>query len=316
MKVLVATSPFSQTDPVPLQLLEKLGVDIVLNPYHRRLRESDVTELLQGVDAVIAGTEPYNAKTLANADRLKVISRVGIGLDSVDLAYCHDHNITVTYTPDAPSDAVAELALANIINLARSVVASDRSVRDRTWNRHMGRLVRELTIGVLGVGRIGSRVIGLLQPFQPTILACDQDPNALAGVDGMVTPVSLEELLTQSDILTLHIPMNEANRCLVNSARISQMKPGAMLINTSRGGIVDEQALVDALQRKHLAGAALDVFADEPYHGPLASMDHVLLTAHIGASARESRRRMELGAAEDCIAVLTGQPPANLAPLT
>ncbi len=264
-----------------------------------------------GMHAVIAGTEPYNADTLAAADSLKVISRVGVGLDSVDLEYCRDRGIVVTYTPEAPADGVAELTVANILNLLRHIHASDRSVRERAWNRLMGKLVREVTIGVLGVGRIGSRVIRLLEPFGPRILATDINPSVFEKEHPNTTPVGLEELLKESDIVTLHLPYNRENHHFINRERLSLMKTGSMVINTARGPIVDEAALTDALLQHHLGGAALDVFESEPYEGPLARLDNVVLTAHIGASAQASRYRMELGAAEDCVRVLRGEAPRH-----
>lgn len=315
MKILIATSPFGKTSRKPLDILEETGWELVFNPHRRRLKEGEVGELIQDVDAVIAGTEPYNADTLANAKKLKVISRVGIGLDSIDLQYCRDHGITVTYTPEAPSDGVAELTVANILNLLRHIHASDRSVREGAWNRLMGRLVREVKIGVIGVGRIGSRVIRLLEPFQARILATDTDPE----VQGRSLPntewTDLDTILTHADLISLHIPMNDANRKFLDREKIAQMKTGAMLINTARGGILDEQALTDALLQGHLGGAALDVFDREPYQGPLTRLDNVVLTAHIAASAETSRYLMEHGAAVDCLRVLRGETPLQEAPI-
>jgi D-3-phosphoglycerate dehydrogenase len=284
---------------------------LVRNPYGRRLKSGEVGLHLQGVHGVIAGTEPYNAETLAGADQLKVIARVGIGLDSVDLDYCRSRGIQVTYTPEAPSDGVAELTVANIINLLRRIHESDRSVREGAWNRLMGQLVREVTIGVIGVGRIGSRVVSLLQPFQPRILATDVNPAVQGTALPNVRWGSLDEVLSQADLITVHIPLHANNLHFINRARIARMKTGAMVINTSRGPVVDEEALADALRQRHLGGAALDVFAKEPYEGPLARLDNVVLTAHIGASANASRYLMELGAAEDCIRVLQGSEPEH-----
>jgi len=291
--------------------LEETGWEMVSNPHGRRLKAGEVGEHLRGADAVIAGTEPYNAETLQTADKLVVISRVGIGLDSVDLAYCRDNGIRVTYTPEAPSDGVAELTVANVLNLLRHIHESDRSVREKAWNRLMGRLVREITVGIVGIGRIGSRVINLLQPFQPTILANDIDPDVHGRELPGVTWCGIDELFSASDLVTLHIPLNEENRHFISRERVARMKTGALLVNTSRGAIVQEAALVDGLLQGHLGGAALDVFETEPYEGPLAEIENVVLTAHMGASARESRYRMELGAAENAIAVLNGRRPAD-----
>lgn len=308
-RILLATWPFGTSGEKPLKLLEQTGWELVFNPHQRRLKPHDVTGMLEDIDGVIAGTEPYNCETLRNAGRLKVISRVGIGLDSVDLEYCRDNNIQVTYTPDAPSQAVAELTVTNILNLLRHIHQSDRSVREGAWNRLMGRLVHEIIIGVIGVGRIGRRVIRLLAPFAPTILANDTDPKVYGTPMSNTKWCSKEDVVGTADIITLHIPMHSENHHFVDRSLIAQMKTGTFLINTSRGAIIDTEALTDALVQNHLGGAALDVYEKEPYEGPLTKLDNTVLTAHIGASARESRYLMELGAAEDCIKVLNGEQP-------
>lgn len=310
-RILVATHPFGATGRKPLELFEQMGWDLVFNPHKRRLKPGDVVDLLHGIDGVIAGTEPYNYETLRNAKELKVISRVGIGLDNVDLDYCRNHNIRVTYTPDAPSQAVAELTVANILNLLRHVHQSDRSVREGAWNRLMGRLVQETIVGVIGVGRIGSHVIRLLEPFEPTVLANDIDPNIWGRTMPNTKWAQKEDIIRMADVITLHIPMCAENYCLIDRSAIARMKTGAFLINTSRGAIIDTEALIDALLQNHLGGAALDVYQEEPYEGPLTKLDNLILTAHIGASARQSRYRMELGAAKDCIKVLSGAHPKN-----
>jgi D-3-phosphoglycerate dehydrogenase len=310
-RILLATSPFAQTGRKPLDLLEASGHTLVFNPYGRRLRAGEVAEHLKGIDAVIAGTEPYDSETLVNADSLKVISRVGIGLDSVDLDYCRSRHISVTYTPDAPTQGVAELTVSNLINLIRHIHSSDRSVRENAWNRLMGSLVRDVTIGLIGMGRIGTLVARLLEPFNPNILACDIDPVVCERELPGVKWVSLDELLAASDLVSLHIPMNEQNRHFMDRAKIARMRTGACLINTARGGVLDTDALTDALLQRHLGGAALDVFEQEPYEGPLTKLDNVILTAHIAASAKGSRYLMELGAVEDCLRVLGDETPQN-----
>lgn len=310
-RILVTASPFGKTGRKPMDLLESTGWELVFNPYNRRLRPGEVGGMIHNVDAIIAGTEPYNHDTLNLAKRLKLIARVGVGLDSIDLEYCRLNRIQVAYTPDAPSQGVAELTVSHIISLARHVHVSDTSVREGTWNRMMGKLVGELKVGVIGVGRIGRIVINLLRPFQPKILAHDINPDIDKSNLGNVNWCDIDTLLSKSDIITLHIPMNESNRYYIGQREIAMMKTGAMLINTSRGGVLSERALVDGLSRKHLAGAALDVFEHEPYEGMLTKMDNVILTAHMGASARRSRYLMELGAAKQCVTILNGGKPVH-----
>ena len=307
-KILIATHPFGKTGRKPLDLLEATGWELKFNPFGRRLKEGDIPEIISDVDAIIAGTEPYSIEALKNS-KVKVISRVGIGLDSVPLQYCKDNGIKVTYTPDAPSQGVAELTVANIINLSRFIIPSDHSVRTGAWNRLMGKLLREMTIGVVGVGRIGKIVIRLLQPFGSKILACDLVPDLKFGKEFRLEWVDKETVFRNSDLVTLHIPSNHRNQHYVDRDALALMKTDSLLINTSRGPILDEIALYDALVQKHLAGAALDVFKKEPYEGPLSKLDNVVLTAHIAASASGSRYLMELGAAEDCIRVLKREAP-------
>ncbi len=313
-RILVATHPFGVAGAKPKDILEASGHEIIYNPHGRRLKAGEVDEVLEDVDAVIAGTELYCSETLARHPRLKVISRVGVGLDSLDVADCLERGITVTYTPDAPSQAVAELTMAFILDLARHVRESDHSVREQAWNRMMGVLIEELTVGIVGVGRIGSRVIKLLRPFGCKVLATDIDPAPESVADCEVEWVDIDSLLSHSDVVSLHIPLNKANHHFLNKDRMKQMKKGSMLINTSRGAVVDEDALCEALETGHLAACALDVFEREPYEGPLATMEQTLLTAHMGASARKSRYQMELGAVEDCLRVLAGETPLNPAP--
>jgi D-3-phosphoglycerate dehydrogenase len=310
-RILLGTFPFGTTGSKPLEILRQTGWELVVNPYGRRLKSGEVIEHIQNVDAVIAGTEPYNSETLKASKRLKLICRVGIGLDSVDLEFCRQQGIGVTYTPNAPSQGVAEMTVGFIISLLRHIPQSDASVREGLWNRLMGLLLREAKIGVLGVGRIGNIVINLLQPFNPTILAHDSNPEVHGRPIPNVEWVDLDQLLIHSDILSLHIPMNKRNHHFIGRYQIAKMKTGAIIINTSRGGVLDEGALYNALIQRHLGGSALDVFEKEPYEGPLTRLDNVILTAHMGASARGSRYLMELGAAEDCVRVLNGEAPKH-----
>jgi D-3-phosphoglycerate dehydrogenase len=307
-RIFIATHPFGETGRKPIELLESRGWELIFNPLGRRLKVNEVQQYIQEVDAVIAGTEPYPEEILKNT-HLKAISRVGIGLDNIPLNYCYEKNISVTYTPEAPSQAVAELTLANIINLNRKILSSDHSVREGAWNRFMGSLLEEINIGIIGIGRIGKRVCKLLQPFNPTILASDLEPDIAFGKEYNLKWLDKESLLKMSDLISIHIPFSKKNHHFIDRQALSQMKTGSMLINTSRGAIVDEKALLDALSQSHLGGAALDVFEKEPYEGSFTRFENVILTAHMGASARKSRYLMELGAAEDCINILIGNKP-------
>lgn len=309
--VQVMTHPFGASGDAPRRVLEERGWEIRYNPFDRRLKSKEVPDLVRDVHGVIAGTEQYNPEVMAAAQNLKVISRVGVGLDNIPFDICRQRHITVTYTPEAPADGAAELAVGQILNLLRKTHESDKSIREGAWNRYLGFLVREVKIGVLGVGRIGKRVVKLLRSFQPEIYGCDLKPDTEFGDQYGVRWVSKEELFQICDLVTIHVPLNERNYHLVAAPELQRMRPGGRLVNLARGGIVDEASLVDALTSEHLSGAALDVFEDEPYEGPLTRFDNVILTAHMGASAHQSRYLMELGAAEDCVRVLSGESPVS-----
>ncbi len=299
-KILITTYPFGKCGLKPIKLLESSGHDIVNNPYNRRIKSSEIPDLIKGFDIIIAGTEPYTIEVLKKSN-VKAICRVGIGLDNVPLNFCKKNGITVTYTPDAPSQGVAELTVANILNLIRFVLNSDKSVREKAWNRYLGFLLEELTIGIVGLGRIGSKVAKLLQPFNPKLIATEIVDKSGIARSFNIELVEKEVLFQNADLVTLHIPSNKHTYHYLNREVLSLMKTGSFLINTSRGPILDEEALYDALVQNHLSGAALDVYKVEPYEGKLTLLDNVIFTAHMGASAQKSRYLMELGAAEDCL---------------
>jgi len=313
-KIFVATYPFGMCGDEPVKILQQAhGIEIVYNSLGRRLETGEVGDMLGDAHGVIAGTEPYTAAELDKANNLEVISRVGVGLDSVDFQACRDRNITVTYTPEAPADSVADLTIAQIVNLLRGVHVSDRAVHKGLWDRVVGYLISEVKIGILGVGRIGTRVIKRLKPFGANVFACDTSPDYEFGKQYGVQWLDKDELFETCDLVSIHVPMNEKNRGCVGFAELSRMKKGSFLINTSRGPIIDELALESIMANKHLGGVALDVFWNEPYRGVLTQYDNMILTAHLGGSAHYSRYLMELGAAIDCVKVLSGLEPINLA---
>lgn len=308
MKVLVTTSSFSQQDPAPKAALTGAGLEIHENPFKRKLTEAEVLGLLAEHKPVglFAGVEPLTEKVLkASASHLKVISRCGIGLDTVDLDAAGRLGIKVFNTPDAPSQAVAELAVGLMLAVLRRIAEGDAAVRRGDWKPMMGRLLGSRTVGVVGLGRIGARVAKLASAFGCPVLA--YEPRADAAVPEGTRRATLEEVLQGSDIVTLHVPMCPENRNLLDASRIAAMKPGAVLINASRGGLVDEAALLQALKDKRLSGAGLDTFEDEPYKGPLKDLPQVVLTPHMGSAAEECRSRMEREAADNLIAGLRAQ---------
>ena len=298
-KIVISTSSFDIANNPPIQHLIKAGFEVVTNPYKRKLSEDEIISLLgQDTIGLLAGIEPLTERVLTSTRQLKVISRCGTGLDSVDLAAAKRHNIAVFNTPEAPAQAVAELTLGLMLATLRQIGLIDRKLRDGEWPRTQGHLLAAQTVGIVGLGHIGRRVARLCQAFEATVVA--HDPY-LSQAQQDVSLMPLEQLLAESDIVTLHIPYSADTHHLLNKAAFSRMKSGAIVINAARGGLVDEAALYDALLAGHLKGAALDVFEQEPYQGPLLKCDNITLTSHIGSLAKESRHRMEIEAAENLL---------------
>jgi D-3-phosphoglycerate dehydrogenase / 2-oxoglutarate reductase len=288
-KLLINTSSFCSRDQ--LDNLQSSHPDIVIdvNDQGKLTPEALVTRISEDVIGIIAGTEKYPDALLCKAKNLKVISRCGIGMDNVDLLAAKKYNIDVVNTPDAPTAAVAELTLSLMLAILRKLPANMIEAETGTWKKQMGGLLSAQTVGLIGFGRIGSAVSQLLKAFACEILVYDQiDVKA-----DHVTQVELDELLQRSDIVSLHCPVTVQTKGLINASALAEMKPTAYLVNTARGELVDEAALLAALTQNQLQGAALDVFHQEPYAGPLAELDNVILTPHIASSAIETRLEME-----------------------
>jgi D-3-phosphoglycerate dehydrogenase len=264
-----------------------------LNPFDRRLELEETMQLLPGFDALIAGTETLNREVLNSTSELRIVSRCGTGLENVDLQAAQELGVVVTNTTRGYVEAVAELALGGILDLLRSISSADRELRRGRWHKPMGRLLRNKTVGIIGLGRIGKALVQLLDPFAVKILACDPQPDWEFVRTHDVSYRSLDEILALADIVTLHLPLTPETEALLDRAKLEAMKPGAILVNCARGGLVEEDALRDLLDNGHLGGAFLDVYSTEPYAGPLIELSNVLLTPHIGSYAAEGRLAME-----------------------
>jgi D-3-phosphoglycerate dehydrogenase len=311
LRALISTVPFGSVDSRPIDLLREAGIEVIENPFGRWPTEAELCELIHDVDLFIAGTEPITDRVLASAPRLRMISRVGIGLDNVNLSAARRRNIAVSYTPDAPAPAVAELTIGVMLSLLRHVHTADRLVRTGGWHRFMGRRLSELTVGIIGVGRVGRRVVNLLQPFGARVLANDLRPAPDVGGGAWVEKDAIYE---QADVITLHVPLTVRTENLMTAAELGRMKSDAVLINTSRGGIVNEADLAAALRAGRIAGAAIDVFTNEPYRGELAGIDRCLVTCHMGSMSIDCRMRMELEATENVLHFLRYGTPVQPVP--
>lgn len=315
MKVLITTVPFGEKDHLPIDLLEEAGLDFTINPLGKKLTEDELAEMVTEFDAIIAGTEPITDKVLSRAGNLKIISRVGIGLDSVDLISAEKRGIKVSYTPDAPSPAVAELTIGLMLSLLRSVQVSNMNMHNGDWHRYFGKRLSECTVGIIGIGRIGTGVLSLLSGFKcrqilvndkRTDLNLDQYPN--------VEHKTKSEIYESSDVISLHLPLTAETYNMIQTVQIRSMKPDAVVINTSRGGIINEDSLYQEMMGGHLGGAAIDVFENEPYSGPLREIDRCLLTAHMGSMSVDCRTSMEIEATKEVIRFSKGQKLTGLVP--
>jgi D-3-phosphoglycerate dehydrogenase len=290
------------------------GMEPVYRPWHGGRTEEELTDLLRGIDGAIVSSDPFTARVIQAADRLRVISRTGVGYDAVDVPAATKRGVIVTTTPGVNRHAVADWALALILCCARKVPESLEEVRRGAWTRYLGMDLAEKTLGVVGLGTIGKEVAKRAKAFGMRLLAFDlvQDLPFAAGQG--ITYVPLEDLLRQSDFVSIHCFLNAATRHLINAERLLLMKPTAFLINTARGGIVDNEALYRALLAKRIAGAGLDVFEGEPLRAdsPLRALESVYLSPHTAGSTADARTRSGRMAAENLVRGLTGERPEGI----
>ena len=275
------------------------AVTIVCNESGKRLSEDElIATKPANCVGIIAGLEPLSARVLSHYRELKVISRLGTGMDSVDLEAARKHGVSVLGTPDATTDAVAELTLGLMLASLRGIAASDRNMHSKKWSQVMGGLIRGRTVGIVGFGRIGRRVAELVEAFGARVVF--YDPFA-QGKDSR--GVTLRELLDASDIVTLHTPLNDETRGMLGASEIARLKPGCIVVNVARGGLADEQALAEAVHAGRIK-AAVDCFVEEPYTGALCDEPDAVLTAHMGSLTAETRTLMEVTAARQLVAEL------------
>ena len=310
------------TKPMHLDALRRLEQEVeVLTTYEAS--HEQILALLAGVHGVVlGGAFQMGPQALDQAPILEVVGRHGVGLDNVDITAASERRIPVTYTPYGPTESTAEHALLLILATARRLAQLDRAVRGGNWqirNRLevMGRELDGMVLGVVGFGRIGQRLAGMCRDalhmdvhvYDPYV---DAGTVAAWGAEQVADPV---ELAGQVDVLSVHAPLTPQTRGLISRDVIRALKPGAILVNTSRGPLVDEGALVEALEDGHLGGAGIDVYDPQPpaLEHPLYGFDQVVLTPHVASFTREGRRRMGLTVVEDVLRALRGERPEYLA---
>lgn len=309
-RVLIGSRSWGRATHEPLANLQAAGCEVIPNTLGRSYREDELRALLPNVDAFITGVDQVTAHALETTDRLRVISKHGVGLDNIDILAAKARGIIVTATLNAIHDSVADLTLALLLALARQIPVADNSLHAGKWEKFVGVELRGQVLGIVGLGRIGREVALRARAFGMQVLAYDvyQD-NAFAS-EHAIRFVELDELLARADFLSLHAALTRGAEALIGAPELARMKPSAFLINTARGGLIDEASLTDALRERKLAGAALDVFASEPpTNHPLLALDNVILTPHIAGQTRQGLARMDEMAAENVLRVLRGENP-------
>ena len=304
MKILLSPSSFGQVGNEPIELLTKNGFEIINNPYGRKLTEDEVIILAKECTGIVAGVEPLNRKVMDALPNLKCISRVGVGMDSIDLDYAKKKGIIVRNTPDGPTRSVAELTIGLTFALLRKIYIADANIKSGIWKKEIGNLVYGKKIGIVGLGRIGKLVAEMFSIFHTEIMAFDLKPDKTWAEANNVSLVDKDILFKCSDIVTLHLPGSTDNKPIIGDRELSFMKRDSYLINVSRGGVVDETKLIELLKEKKIKGAALDVFSEEPYKGEFTKLNNVLLTPHLGSYASEAKLKMETDAVLNLINVL------------
>jgi D-3-phosphoglycerate dehydrogenase len=293
-KILIGPSSFGELDKAPLEKLKGNGFEVVPNPFGRKLTGAELKDLLPGVTGIIAGLETLDREVMTGST-LRVISRCGVEMSNVDLEAARELGIIVKNTPDAPTASVAELAVGAMLGLLRMVPFMDRELHEGRWTKRIGAQLSGKTVAIIGFGRIGRYVARLLRPFGAGIIAVD---NALEGEVEKTPIVSLDEALSRADIVTLHIG---GTAQVLGKKEFAMMKEGVFVLNAARGGVIDEDALLEAINSGKVAGAWLDTFGEEPYRGPLTGCPQVILTPHVGSYSRECRRRMEMEAVDNLL---------------
>jgi D-3-phosphoglycerate dehydrogenase len=311
-KVLIAPMTLTKVQGPFRQSLIDAGLELVLSRVDHQMDEDELLAALDGIDAALAGSEPYSARVIAARPQLRVIARVGVGYDAVDVPAATAHGIVVATTPGTNHDSVAEHTFTLLLGLSRDLVPQHLGVKSGGWPRRSTLPLRGAALGIAGLGRIGKAVALRGEVFGMKLLAYDPYPDhAFAAAHG-ITLMPFDQLLAESDFLSLHLPVTAETRHLINRETLKRMKPTAFLVNTARGALVNEADLLEALRGGRLAGAGLDVFEQEPPgKSPLFELDNVLLTPHGAGTDRKSRDDMALSAAQAIVALSRGEWPAE-----
>lgn len=315
-KIYISSRSFGVHTEEAIELLKSVG-NVERNLTGKPLPEEELKRIIKDIDALIVGIDNVTSDVLDHAERLKVIANYGVGLDNIDLEAATERGISVVYSPRANSDSVADFTMGLILALLRKIIVAHVSAKIGKFRsrKFIGVELRDKIIGIVGFGQIGSRVAQRAIGFGMKILTYDPYVSEEILTKFNAKKVSFEELLKNSDIVTIHVPLTEETKDLIGERELKLMKKNAILVNTARGGIVDENALYKALKEGWIAGAAVDVYEKEPpgKDFPLFELENVILTPHIGFYTIEAVRRMDMMIARDVVSVLQGKKPVNIA---
>jgi phosphoglycerate dehydrogenase-like enzyme len=324
MRILVTAQAFAVSGTAYREKLGKLGCQVVDAKSWGPLPLESLIEQAQGCDAIIAAIDPYCDAAFEALPRLKLVARCGIGIDSVDLVSATKHGIMVTNVPDAMTDAVADYCMGLLLSMARHIHVGYTCMQQGGWAEFPGVELRGKTLGLVGFGRIGQAVaaralgfglnIAVHDPWMQSSIASGKLDDQVAALASRVHWSELSELLEQSDFVSIHAPNTPETRHMINRQALAKMRPGAYLINTARGALVDPDALMQAVRTGQIAGAAMDVYEQEPLPAehPLRSTPNLLLTPHNAFNSREAAVRMSIGCYEPIVDILEGRAPKCL----
>lgn len=297
MKVAISTSSFASSDSTPIEVLNERGIEVIQNPYGRKMTESEIIDHLQDVDGLLAGLEALNENVFSRCPNLKAIARVGIGMDNVDLDSAKRAGIKISNTPDGPTNAVAEMTVGAAMALARNIIPANHALHEKKWVKSIGLGLKNTAILIVGYGRIGRRTAELLKNFRSEIMICDPLVHE-SEIDKSFRLVGLQEGIQIAQIISLHAAGDDP---ILTSSEFGLMKDGVILLNSARGNLIEEQALIDALDSGKVASGWLDTFPSEPYSGKLTEYSQLILTPHMSTYSMQCRKDMEMAAVDNLL---------------
>jgi len=303
MKILITPRSFASISKNPMEMLEEKGYEIIKNETGKPINNKEMSVLIEDVDGIIIGIDDLNAGIIKQAHNLNVISKYGVGVDNIDIKAA---------TTQANIDAVADLTFALMLALDRRIPEADKETKAGNWKKFIGTSVWRKKLGVIGLGKIGRQVVKRARGFEMEILCYDIIQDEEFARQFSVRYVDLETLLKESDYITIHTPLNNATKGIIGYKELEMINENAFLINTSRGGIIDEKVLYDALKNNKIKGTALDSYKEEPLeNSPLVELENIIMTSHNGAYTKEAINNMGIQAAQNLIDVLEGREPEN-----